>query len=180
MVHVHDWLRLAWLVAALGACSGKTEHGGAIGAMGDPGPAQKPAAGPSTAEPAPAMPDKHLLMVVELSPASHVARTLTSRAVDLPLPRRRGPVEGATWRVDVLAQDGTVLFSAPLADAGTVRGEFRDDRTGELRGVTTQKAVTAVTLRLPWLDHAKDVRVVSVGVNGDTELGRVAYPEVKP
>jgi hypothetical protein len=46
--------------------------------------------------------------------------------------------------------------------------------------VTVQKRVAAVTLRLPVLDGAMDVRVVSVGESGDTELGRVAYPKVDP
>jgi hypothetical protein len=81
--------------------------------------------------------------------------------------------------VDVLAQGGAVLFSAPLEDAATLRGEF-PDANGQLSGVTTQKRVAAVTLRLPWVNEAAQVRVVSLSDGGETELGRVAYPKVAP
>ncbi len=170
---------VATLASCLGACSGKTERGGTTSA-GDAAPVQKPASGPANPEPASAPPVRHLLMVVELEPAMHVARTLTARSVELPLPRRRGPARQAPWRVDVLGSDGRVLYTAPLEDAATVRGEFRDDKTGELSGTTTQQRIAAVTLRLPWLDRASDVRIVSVAESGDTELGRVAYPTVTP
>jgi len=172
-------LLLSASVAALPlACSGKTEHGGA-----SPGPAaspiQKPASSPSGAAPTAAAGARHLLMVVELEPAAHVARTLMSRSVELPLPRRRGPTRPAAWRVDVLSGAGALLFSAPVEEASTVRGEF-PDASGQLRGVTAQKRVTAVTLRLPWLDGAAEVRLVSADANGERELGRVAYPQVQP
>lgn len=166
------------LAAALAACSGKAERSGG-GAAGDAAPVQKPAAGPRDAEPPRDARAGHLLMVMELEPATHAARTLTARAVDLPLPRRRGPAKLAPWRVDVLAKGGAVLFSAPLEDAATVRGEF-PDANGQLSGVTAQKRVAAVTLRLPWLDDATDVRVVRLSDGGETELGRVAYPQVAP
>jgi hypothetical protein len=166
------------LAATLAACSGKTERGGS-GAGGDAVPVQKPAAGPGNGQPARDAGARHLLMVMELEPATHAARTLTARSVDLPLPRRRGPAQQAPWRVDVLSKDGAVLFSAPMEDAATVRGEFPDAQ-GQLRGVTAQKRVTAVTLRLPWLDDAAEVRVVSSSDGGETELGRVAYPKVAP
>jgi hypothetical protein len=166
------------LAATLAACSGKTERGGS-GAGSDAAPVQKPAAGPSPAQRAGEAPARHLLMVVELEPATHAARTLTARSVDLPLPRRRGPAQRAPWRVDVLAPGGAVLFSAPLQDTATVRGEFPDAQ-GKLSGVTVQKRVAAVTLRLPWLDAAAEVRLVSLSDSGETELGRVAYPKVAP
>lgn len=166
------------LAATLGACSGKTERG-AGGAGGDAAPVQKPAAGPGNVQPAHDPSARHLLLVMELEPATHAARTLTARSVDLPLPRRRGPAQPAPWRVDVLAPGGAVLFSAPLEDATTVRGEFPDAK-GQLSGVTAQKRVAAVTLRLPWLDDAAQVRVVSLKDGGETELGRVAYPKVAP
>jgi hypothetical protein len=161
----------------LSACSGKTEHGS--GANGDAAPAQQPAAGPANPESTRAEPARHLLMVVELEPATHAARTLTARSVELPLPRRRGPQQRGPWRVDVLSASGAVLFSAPLEDAASVRGEFPDAQ-GKLTGVTVQKRVAAVTLRLPWLDGAAEVRVVSASSGGDSELGRVAYPKVEP
>ena len=177
MRRLASWALTAMIAAALPGCSGKTEHGsGASG--GDAAPVQKPAAGPSNVQPAQAQP-RHLLMVVELEPAAHVARTLTARSVDLPLPRRRGPARQAPWRVEVLASDGALLFSAPLEDASAVRGEF-PDANGELHGVTAQKRVTAVTLRLPWLDGASEVRLVSAGQGGDSELGRVSYPKALP
>ncbi len=166
------------LAVGLAACSGKTERGGGS-ATGDAAPVQKPAAGPSNVEPARAEPLRHLLMVVELEPATHVARTLMSRSVDLPLPRRRGPAQAGPWRVDVVAPSGAVLYTAPLADAATVRGEFPDAK-GQLTGVTVQKPVAAVTLRLPWLDGASEVRVVKLAEGGDVELGRVAYPKAEP
>jgi hypothetical protein len=166
------------LAAFLVACSGKTERGGG-GAGGDAAPVQKPAAGPSNEQPARDLSARHLLMVMELEPATHTARTLTARSVDLPLPRRRGPARQAPWRVEVLSKDGAVLFSAPLEDAATVRGEFPDAQ-GQLRGVTVQKRVAAVTLRLPWVNEATEVRVVSLSDGGETELGRVAYPKVTP
>jgi hypothetical protein len=162
---------------ALGGCSGKTERSG--GANGDAAPVQQPAAGPANPEPARAAPATHLLMVVELEPATRAARTLTARGVDLPLPRRRGPQPRAPWRVDVLSESGAVLFSAPLADAATVRGEF-PDANGQLSGVTAQKRVAAVTLRLPWLDGASRVRIVEASDSGDSELGQVAYPGLEP
>ena len=102
-----------------------------------------------------------------------------ARAVDLPLPRRRGPAQKGPWRVDVLGAQGAVLFSAPLEDAASVRAEF-PDANGQLSGKTVQKRVAAVTLRLPVLDGATDVRVISTSESGDTELGRVAYPKVQP
>lgn len=163
------------LLTVLAACSGKTEGG----ASGEPTPAQQPATSPGRPDPPRAEPPQHLLMVVELRPKVHGARVLLSRAVDLPLPKRRGPAEPGPWRVEVLSEGGQVLFTAPLADAATVRGEFADEKTGELRGVTAQKEVTAVTLRLPWLEGARSVRVVNAS-GGDVELGRVEYPQVKP
>ena len=166
------------LAATLAACSGKTERGGG-GAGDEAAPVQKPAAGPRNAQPVRDASARHLLMVMELEPATHAARTLTARSVDLPLPRRRGPAQQAPWRVDVLSKDGAVLFSAPLEDAATVRGEFPDAQ-GQLRGVTAQKRVAAVTLRLPLRDDAAEVRVVSSNDGGETELGRVAYPKVAP
>lgn len=169
----HGWV-LATAIC-VGACSGKTESG----VSGEPAPAQQPAASPTGAEPPHAAPTRHLLMVVELRPRARAARVLMSRAVELPLPKRRGPAAATAWRVEVLAGNAKVLFSAPLEDAATVRGEFADEKTGELRGVTTQKEVTAVTLRLPWLAGAKEVRVVNA-VSGDVELGRVPYPSVSP
>ena len=171
------WLTLTMAAPLLG-CAGKTEHsGGSPG--GEAAPVQTPAVGASNVEPMRAEPARHLVMVVELEPAAHVARTLAARTVELPLPRRRGPVERGPWRVDVLGAGGAVLYSAPLQDASTVRGEF-PDANGQLHGVTAQKQKTAVTLRLPWLDGASEVRVVSVGASGDTELGRVDYPKVQP
>lgn len=175
-----------WIVAALcgghalclSGCSGKTERGSA-GSNGDAAPVQQPAAGPANPAPANTPPPKHLLMVVELEPALHVARTLTARSVELPLPRRRGPKQQGPWRVDVLNASGAVLYTAPLDDAATVRGEFAD-ANGQLSGVTAQKRVAAVTLRLPWLDSATEVRVVSVNEGQDSELGRVPYPRVEP
>jgi hypothetical protein len=119
-------------------------------------------------------------MVVELELATHAARTLTARSVDLPLPRKRGPREKRPWRVDVLDVSGAVLFSAPLDDAATARGEFRDDETGELRGTTVNKPIAAVTLRLPLLEQAREVLLVRVGERGDSELGRIPYPKVAP
>ncbi len=178
MLRLANFLLTLGLTAGLAACSGKTERGGGK-PNADTAPVQKPAAGPSNAQPARAEPVRHLLMVVELTPATHVARTLMSRSVDLPLPRRRGPVETAPWRVDVVGPSGAVLYSAPLADAASVRGEFPDAK-GHLTGVTVQKPVAAVTLRLPWLDGASEVRVVKVDEGGDVELGRVAYPKVEP
>jgi hypothetical protein len=169
------------LLAVSVGCSGKTERGssGSSGSA-DAAPVQKPAASPASPEPTHVEPARHLVMVVELEPATHVARTLAARSVDLPLPRRRGPAQQAPWRVDVLGNAGLVLYTAPLEDAATVRGEFRDDKTGETKGATTERRVAAVTLRLPWVDGASEVRVVSVNENGDTELGRVAYPKVMP
>ena len=156
-------------------CSGKTEGG----ASGEAAPVQQPAASPTRVEPTRVEPARHLLMVVELRPKTRAARVLMSRAVELPLPTRRGPSQSRAWRVEVLGGDGQVLFTAPLEDAAKVRGEFADEKTGELRGVTTQKDVTAVTLRLPWLEGAREVRVVDVA-GGDVELGRVRYPKVSP
>lgn len=167
--------RMLSVVLVLGACSGKTEGG----ASGESAPVQQPAASPTRAEPPRSEPTRHLLMVVEVRPKVRAARVLMSRAVELPLPKRRGPAETGAWRVEVLGAGDQVLFTAPLEDASTVRGEFADEKTGELRGVTTQKDVAAVTLRLPWLGGAKQVRVVNV-TGGDVELGRVDYPAVMP
>ena len=174
MVRFAGSLCVLALVATQLGCSGKTEHGAGT-PSGDAAPVQKPAAGPSNVEPVQAEPLRHVLMVVELDLAAHAARTLTSRSVDLPLPRRRGPAKLAPWRVDVLSSAGAVLFSAPLEDTSAVRGEF-PDANGQLHGVTAQKRVAAVTLRLPWLGGASEVRVVSASAGADTELGRVAYP----
>lgn len=176
----------AWLVVAgaalLGACSGKTERG-----IGGEAPAEKPAAGPSNVSegsdpegPAPAEEKRHVLMIVELELALGAAKILKARAVDLPLPRRRGPVARGPWQVDVLDAAGAVLYTAPLADASTLRGEFADER-GQLSGVHTQRQVAAVTLRLPMLKDAATVRVSNLtDVKGATELGSVSYPKVLP
>jgi hypothetical protein len=164
------------LALAASACSGKTEHAG--GTNDRPTPPQ-PAVSPPGSRSAQADAARHLLMVVQLELVAHSAKTLTTRDVDLPLPRRRGPALQEPWRVEVLAADGGVLFSAPLADASALRAEFRDEKTGELKGVAAQKRIAAVTLRLPWLDGARQVRIVNVA-GGDVELGRVAYPEAQP
>jgi hypothetical protein len=175
-----------WLVVAglcsLGACSGKTERG-----IGGEAPATKPAAGPSNMngssdpqQPAQVDDRRHVLMVVELQLATRVAKVLKSRSVDLPLPRKRGPVARGPWQVDVLDAAGAVLFTAPLADSSSVRGEF-ENADGQLSGVHTQKQVAAVTLRLPILKDAVAVRVSSLNdAKGPTELGSVAYPKVQP
>lgn len=164
------------------ACSGKTERG-----IGGEAAAEKPAAGPtnmsdSSDAPQPSTDNdkRHVLMVVELELATRAAKTLKARPVELPLPRKRGPVQKGPWQVDVLDAAGAVLYSAPLADASTLRGEFPDDQ-GKLSGVRVEKAVAAVTLRLPLLTDAVTVRVSSVdGGKGSTELGSVAYPKVQP
>lgn len=166
------------LATSLLGCSGKTERGSS-GTGGDAAPVQQPAAGPVNVEPTQPESPRHLLMVMELEPQTHAARTLTARSVELPLPRRRGPAQKGPWRVDVLSAQGAVLFSAPLPDAASMRAEF-PDANGELSGKTVQKRVAAVTLRLPLLEGATDVRVVSTGEQDDTELGRVAYPQVQP
>jgi hypothetical protein len=175
-----------WLLVAgpgsLAACSGKTDRG-----IGGDVPATKPAAGPSNVNGdddarAPAKGDetRHVLMVVELQLATHVAKVLKSRPVDLPLPRKRGPVARGPWQVDVLDAAGAVLFTAPLSDSSTVRGEF-ENGDGQLSGVHAQKRVAAVTLRLPILKDAVTVRVSSLDdAKGPTELGSVAYPKVQP
>lgn len=166
----------------LSGCSGKTERG-----IGGEAPAEKPAAGPSQVsdsndgvQPARADDQRHVLMVVELELATRSAKILRARPVDMPLPRKRGPVQKLPWQVDVLDAAGKVLFSAPLADAGTVRGEFPNAQ-GQLSGVTTQKQVAAVTLRLPFLADASTVRVSKLDdAKGAIELGSVAYPQVNP
>lgn len=178
MLRLAPWAIAAAALSVLGGCSGKTERTGS-GANGSGTPAQQPAAGPTNVEGARAEPARHLLMVIELEPGPHTARTLTARSVELPLPRRRGPARVAPWRADVLAKDGAVLFSVPLDDAATVRAEFPDAQ-GKLSGVTLQKQKAAFSLRLPWLEGASEVRVVKVAEGGDVELGRVAYPQVQP
>ena len=172
------WVGWTVVLGTLAACSGKTERG-ASQSGGEAAASQQPAAGPGNVDPVRAEPNRHLLMVVELSPATRAARTLTARSVDLPLPRKRGRREPGPWRADVLSSAGQVLFSQPLADTSQVRGEFPDEH-GQLRGVTAQKAVAAVTLRVPWLAGAREIRIVELGERGDTELGRVAYPQVQP
>jgi hypothetical protein len=122
---------------------------------------------------------RHLLLVVELELGPRSARLLLARSVDLPLPRRRGPARPEPWRVEVRDESGALLFSAPIADASELRAEFPDERTGELRGTTAQKRVTAVTLRLPLLAAGKQVLIVNAA-GGEVELGRVAYPQVTP
>jgi hypothetical protein len=172
---------LAAVAAMLAAgCSGKTERGTGLESS-----AEKPAAGPSNVsdpdegtKPAANSERRHVLMVVELEPAARLARVLKARPVDLPLPRKRGPAEKGPWQVDVLDASGAVLYTAPLADAGTVRGEFPNEQ-GQLSGVVMQKQTTAVTLRLPVLEHAATVRVSNVkDAQNPTELGSVAYPQV--
>jgi hypothetical protein len=172
------------VLAGPAACSGKTERG-----VSGEAPADKPAAGPAQVEPA--RPDpatqaataparKHLLMVVELEPAARVARTLTSRSVDLPLPRRRGRQRDEAWRAEVLSASGEVLFSVPVPDTSTVRAEFPDAQ-GKLTGRRIEQPVATLTLRLPLLKDAASVRVVKSDTPGPAaELGRVVYPQVSP
>jgi hypothetical protein len=139
----------------------------------EPGQAQ-PARGAAAPEPA-----RHLLMVVELEPATRNARTLTARSVELPLPRRRGRARQEAWRVEVLGATGAVLYAAPVKDTSEVRAEFPDAQ-GQLSGVRVKQQVAAVTLRLPLLKDAASVRVMSVEGPSETELGRVDYPQVTP
>src|SRR5215207_6915746 len=101
------WLAVAGLYS-LGACSGKTERG-----IGSEVPATKPAVGPSNMngsrdpeQPAQVDETRHLLMVVELQLSTRMAKVLKSRPVDLPLPRKRGPVARGPWQVDVLDAAG--------------------------------------------------------------------------
>jgi hypothetical protein len=155
--------------------------------MGGEGAAEKPATGPSNlgsangmAQPARGDDERHVLMVVELELATRAARTLKARSVELPLPRKRGPVEKLPWQVDVLDASGKVLYSAPLADAATVRGEFPNQQ-GQLSGVRLERPVAAVTLRLPLLKDAATVRVSKLDqATGASELGTVPYPPVQP
>jgi hypothetical protein len=165
------------LASALSACSGKTERGS--GSSGGRAAAHRPAQGPADVGDAQSASGGHLLMVVELEAARRVARVLTARSLPLPLPRRRGPAPKRPWRADVLDAEGAVLFSQGLEDTSQVRGEFADER-GRLQSASTRKSLAAVTLRLPLLAGASEVRIVSVDASGDTELGRVAYPQVKP
>lgn len=172
----------AWLALPLAgmACSGRTERG----VTNETVPAEKPAAGPGRPDSTPTGgardPRQHLLMVVELEPGVHAGRILTARSVDLPLPRRRATPRQEPWRVDVLDAAGSVLFTATLADASQLRGEFADAQ-GELSGVTVRQPKTAVTLRLPLLPDAVSVRLSSdQGSGRQTELGRVNYPQVAP
>jgi hypothetical protein len=175
------WLLVAGL-GSLGACSGKTERG-----IGGDAPATKPAAGPSNVSgsndpelPAKADDRRHVLLVVELQLATGGAKVLKSRPVDLPLPRKRGPVARGPWQVDVLDAAGAVLFTAPLADSSTLRGEV-ENPDGQLSGVHTQKQVAAVALRLPILKDGVTVRISRLDeAKGPTELGSVAYPKVQP
>jgi hypothetical protein len=155
------------LLASLVGCSGRTEHSGNA-----PPPPRAPVATVSAPD---ANPTRHLLMVVELEPVAQTARVLSARSVELPLPRHRGPERALPWRVEVLGGSGEVLFAAPLPDATELRAEFPDTSTGELRGVTTHKRVAAVTLRLPQLAAATQIRLVDVA-HGGVELGRVTYP----
>jgi hypothetical protein len=174
------WL-LAMGLGVLGACSGKTERG-----IGGEASAAKPAAGPSNVNDSnePAKPElandkRHVVMLVELELTTRAAKVLKSRPVDLPLPRKRGPVAKGPWQVDVLDAAGAVLYTAPLADSSTVRGEFENEQ-GQLSGVHVQKQVAAVTLRLPILKDAATVRVSSLkDAKGPSELGSVAYPKVE-
>lgn len=186
MMKLIAWVAFAGAAWGAGGCSGKTERGSSSEAA----PADKPASGPAQLAPArraalptgPAseQPVRHLLMVVELEPSTRAARTLSAKPVELPLPRRRGRAPQEAWRVDVLSATGAVLFSAPLKDASEVRGEFPDAQ-GRLSGVKVQQRVAAVTLRLPLLSEARAVRVVDVAAaSGETELGRVDYPQVSP
>jgi hypothetical protein len=122
---------------------------------------------------------RHWLMVVELEPAVQTARVLLARSVGLPLPRHRGPERAQPWRVEVLGEGGAVLFAAPFPDATERRGEFSDTNTGELRGVTSHQSVASVTLRLPELAGASQIRLFDVA-HGGAELGRVAYPRAVP
>ena len=180
-----SWAAVVALAWGLAACSGKTERGIA----GDGAPAEKPAAGPAQAEPPQAKPTpevaakqpaRHVLMVVELEPNAHVARTLTARSVDLPLPRRRGKPAQEAWRVDVLDASGALLYSMPVKDTTEVRGEFPDAQ-GNLSGTRFKQAKAALTLRLPLLKDASVVRVMNVeSPSGETELGQVPYPQVGP
>jgi hypothetical protein len=179
-----SWAAVAVVALWLAACSGKTERG----ITSEGGPADKPAAGPARVDPPQVTPNpdlakqpaRHLLMVVELEPATHAARIRTARAVDLPLPRRRGkPLEEA-WRVDVLDAKGALLYSMPVKDTSEVRGEFPDAQ-GNLTGVRVKQAKAALTLRLPLLKEASIVRVMNVEApNAETELGQVPYPQVEP
>jgi hypothetical protein len=185
MLKVASFAVQAAVVLVVAACSGKTERG----VSSETAPADKPAAGPAQVDPVrpadvpkqpAAQPARHLLMVVELEPASRSARTLSAKPVELPLPRRRGRAPEEPWRVEVLSETGAVLYAAPLRNASEVRGEFPDQQ-GKLSGVTVQQAKAAVTLRLPLLEGARVVRVLdSEGPSGETELGRVDYPRVDP
>ena len=173
--------RTLFLVVSLalgtGACSGKTERA-PVSDEARGTNAARPAAGPNEAATRPAAsPARHLLLVVELEPAAHLARTLLSKSVELPIPRSRGPAPQTRWRADVVDRTGQVLFSSPVEGSLELRGEFPDEH-GELHGTTLQQSKTSVTLRLPWLEGASEVVLVSHDRTGDSELGRVAYPQV--
>jgi hypothetical protein len=175
----HLWLFVAGSMAfATGACSGKTERAPASDEARGTN-AARPVAGSNEAAARPAAaPARHLLLVVELEPAAHLARTLLEKSVDLPMPTSRGPVRQTRFRADVVDRKGQVLFSSPVDGSLEVRGEFPDEH-GELHGTTVPQPKTSVTLRLPWLEGASEVVLVSHDrAAGDSELGRVAYPQV--
>ena len=175
---------MVWLVATgllmASACAGKTERG-----IGNEAIAETRSAGPAGASdattPEASTPEvrRHVLMLVELELTRQVAKTLKARSVDLPLPRKRGPAQKGPWQVDVLDAAGAVLYTAPLPDSSTLRGEFENE-AGQLSSVHTQQQVAAVTLRLPLLKDAARVRVSKLGATkGMSELGSVAYPKVQ-
>jgi hypothetical protein len=160
-------------VVLLVGCSGKTEPG--VESEGG-GAAVRPSNPPSAPES-----NKHLLMVVELEPDAHVARTLSAQSVDLPLPKRRR-AEPGPWQVQVISADGRTLHEGALPDAGLLRGEFKN-ADGSMESVTRRKASTAVTLRLPLLHEAATIRVLATdAANPATmlEIARFAYPKVSP
>ena len=88
-------------------------------------------------------------------------------------------ITGETGAGKTLIVEAVELLVGGRADASLVRGEFAD-AAGQLHGVAARQKKTAVTLRLPWLAAATEVRLVALGRSGDSELGRVAYPQVQP
>jgi hypothetical protein len=130
--------------------------------------------------------DRHVIALVQLG--ADGPKVLARRVVEGPPQIDRAPPEDG-WEVEVSSKDGRVLHAFPIRPVGVTRGEFAGP-DGQLRHVRWQQPAPVLTVRLPVLPQAAQVRVLGrqprgvSGVDGKpvarTALATFAWSEVAP
>lgn len=116
-------------------------------------PAERTAA---VSQAAPRPPDRHIVAAVALRATG--PEVIARRMVEGPAQIDRAPASGG-WRLEIEAEDGTVLHTAPVSPVTELRGEF-EGPDGKIESVRFPDPEPVVTLRMPVLPRAARLRLV--------------------